>query len=62
MKIPLSELKIGTYGSNVATAFMSTPVIEIITIFARKNISAVPVIDENGTVLNLYDTVDVMVS
>lgn len=41
---------------------MSTTVIEIISIFASKNISAVPIIDENGVVLNLYDTVDIMVS
>jgi CBS-domain-containing membrane protein len=32
----------------MATASMSTPVIEIISLFASKNISAVPVIDENG--------------
>ncbi|KAG2192259.1 hypothetical protein INT47_010038 [Mucor saturninus] len=60
LRIPLSELKIGTYGTQVATATMETPVIEIITMFARENISAVPVIDEDGTVLNIYDTVDVM--
>jgi 5'-AMP-activated protein kinase regulatory gamma subunit len=46
LKIPLSQLKIGTYGSDVATAYMSTPVIEIISLFASKNISAVPVIDQ----------------
>lgn len=58
----MSKLKIGTYGSKVATAFNSTPVIEVISIFASQNISAVPIIDEKGTVLNLYDTVDVMVT
>ncbi|KAI9363556.1 hypothetical protein BD770DRAFT_379871 [Pilaira anomala] len=60
LKVPLSKLKIGTYGPKVATAFNSTPVIEVISIFASQNISAVPIIDEKGTVLNLYDTVDVM--
>ncbi|KAI9278259.1 hypothetical protein BDA99DRAFT_491660 [Phascolomyces articulosus] len=55
----LSELKIGTYG-NIATASLSTPVIELINIFVDKKISAVPIIDENGVVLNVYETVDVM--
>ncbi|KAI8330663.1 hypothetical protein EDC96DRAFT_528075 [Choanephora cucurbitarum] len=60
LKTPLAELKIGTYGSHVATASMSTPVIQIIQLLANLNISAVPIVDENGTVLNLYDTIDVM--
>ncbi|KAI8061852.1 uncharacterized protein B0P05DRAFT_581261 [Gilbertella persicaria] len=60
LKIPLSTLKIGTYGDKVATAYMSTPVIDIIKLLADLNISAVPILDENNTVLNLYDTIDVM--
>ncbi|KAG2224414.1 hypothetical protein INT45_002953 [Circinella minor] len=55
----LAELKIGTY-ENIATAPLSTPVIELINIFVDKKISAVPIIDENGVVLNVYETVDVM--
>ncbi|KAI8347670.1 hypothetical protein BD560DRAFT_410991 [Blakeslea trispora] len=60
LKIPLAELKIGTYGNQVATASLSTPVIQIIQLLADLNISAVPIVDENGVVLNLYDTIDVM--
>ncbi|KAI8988706.1 hypothetical protein BDB01DRAFT_782875 [Pilobolus umbonatus] len=60
LKVPLSQLKIGTYGESVATASMSTPVIDIIKMLACQNISAVPIVDEKGTVLNLYDTIDVM--
>jgi hypothetical protein len=40
---------------------MSTPVIQIIDLFAKLNISAVPIIDDQGVVLNLYDTIDIMV-
>lgn len=39
---------------------MSTPVIEVVNIFAERRISSVPIIDENGVVLNVYETVDVM--
>lgn len=30
--------------------------------FSERGISAVPIIDENGIVVNLYETVDVIVS
>jgi CBS-domain-containing membrane protein len=61
LRQPLSELKIGTY-ENIATASMSTPVIKVINMFVEQNISAVPIVDENGVVLNVYETIDVMVS
>lgn len=61
LRQPLSELKIGTY-DNVATASMSTPVIQVINMFVEQNISAVPIVDSNGVVLNVYETIDVMVS
>ncbi|KAL0143286.1 hypothetical protein V8B55DRAFT_1476173 [Mucor lusitanicus] len=60
LNIPLSKLNIGVYGESVATATMETPVIDIITTFAELNISAVPIVDEHGTVFNMYDTIDVM--
>jgi CBS-domain-containing membrane protein len=41
---------------------MSTPVIKVINMFVEQNISAVPIVDENGVVLNVYETIDVMVS
>jgi 5'-AMP-activated protein kinase regulatory gamma subunit len=30
--------------------------------FSKDGISAVPIVDKDGTVLNLYETVDVIVS
>ncbi|ORZ21518.1 hypothetical protein BCR42DRAFT_407691 [Absidia repens] len=59
LRQPLSELKIGTY-KNIATATMATPVIQIITTFVDQNISAVPIVDDQGIVLNVYETIDVM--
>ncbi|RIB14600.1 the adenylate sensor from Amp activated protein kinase complexed with Amp [Gigaspora rosea] len=56
---PLSEINVGVY-NDIATARMSTPVIEVVNIFAERRISSVPIIDENGVVLNVYETVDVM--
>lgn len=41
---------------------MSTPVIQVINMFVEQNISAVPIVDANGVVLNVYETIDVMVS
>ncbi|RUS21504.1 hypothetical protein BC937DRAFT_92473 [Endogone sp. FLAS-F59071] len=48
MRQPLSELQIGTYGDTVATACMSTPVIQVISMFVNRRISAVPIVDDNG--------------
>lgn len=76
--MPLRKLKIGTYVSHwppsaegspdgnpfhpIATASMSTPVFDVVHMFSERGISAVPIIDENGIVVNLYETVDVIVS
>lgn len=48
MRQPLSELQIGTYGDAVATASTSTPVIQVISMFVNRRISAVPIVDDNG--------------
>ncbi|KAI9022146.1 hypothetical protein CLU79DRAFT_751393 [Phycomyces nitens] len=59
LRQPLSELRIGTF-EDIATASLSTPVIQVINMFVEKNVSAVPIVDENNVVLNVYETVDVM--
>jgi CBS domain-containing protein len=41
---------------------MSTTVFDVVHMFSERGISAVPIIDENGIVVNLYETVDVIVS
>lgn len=46
----------------LATATLKTPVFDVVHMFSERSISAVPIIDENGIVVNLYETVDVIVS
>lgn len=45
----------------IATATMKTRVFDVVHMFSERGISAVPIIDDNGVVVNLYETVDVMV-
>ena len=40
---------------------MDTTVFDVVHMFSERGISAVPIIDENGVVVNLYETVDVIV-
>ncbi|EKM83831.1 hypothetical protein AGABI1DRAFT_66832 [Agaricus bisporus var. burnettii JB137-S8] len=71
LHLSLKRLRIGTYvmspspdPSNpyfpLATAKMDTSVFDIVHIFSERSISAVPIIDEDGVVLNMYETVDVI--
>ena len=46
----------------IATATLNTRVFDIVHMFSERGISAVPIVDENGVVVNLYETVDVIVS
>ncbi|KAJ3501058.1 hypothetical protein NMY22_g1075 [Coprinellus aureogranulatus] len=70
----LRKLKIGTYvaslpgdpkeGPNpyypIATASLDTSVFDVVHMFSERSISAVPIVDEDGIVVNLYETVDVI--
>ncbi|EMD41818.1 hypothetical protein CERSUDRAFT_41846 [Gelatoporia subvermispora B] len=69
LHMPLRKLGIGTYVQDsdpenpfypIATATMSTPVFDVVHMFSARGISAVPIIDEEGIVVNLYETVDVI--
>ncbi|ETW87270.1 hypothetical protein HETIRDRAFT_306671 [Heterobasidion irregulare TC 32-1] len=44
----------------IATATLSTTVFDVVHMFSERGISAVPIVDENGVVVNLYETVDVI--
>ncbi|KFH67699.1 hypothetical protein MVEG_06431 [Podila verticillata NRRL 6337] len=59
LRQPLSELKIGIY-TDLAVADLSTPVMSVIDMFVKRRISSVPIVDEGGVVLNVFETVDVM--
>ncbi|WVR06952.1 hypothetical protein IAU60_003988 [Kwoniella sp. DSM 27419] len=44
----------------LATATMQTTVFDVVHMFSEQGISAVPIVDDQGKVLNLYETVDVI--
>ncbi|XP_040581433.1 5'-AMP-activated protein kinase subunit gamma-1 [Lepeophtheirus salmonis] len=53
------ELKIGTY-DNIETARYSTPIIEALNKFVGKRISALPIVDDDGKLIDIYAKFDVM--
>ncbi|TPX56919.1 hypothetical protein PhCBS80983_g04184 [Powellomyces hirtus] len=55
----LRDLGIGTF-ENLATATASTPLIEVLNLFIERKISAVPIVDEKGFVLDVYEKYDVL--
>ncbi|KAK4541004.1 hypothetical protein LTR36_008373 [Oleoguttula mirabilis] len=59
LKKPLRDLNVGTY-TNVATATMDTPVMDVIHQLVKLSISSVPILDKDGTVLNVFEAVDVI--
>lgn len=71
LHLPLRKLNIGTYVHEsppldaerfypIATATMDTRVFDVVHMFSERGISAVPIVDEEGIVVNLYETVDVI--
>lgn len=68
----LKDLGIGTYCDPspedenpyhpLAWATMQTTVFDVVHMFSELGISAVPIVDARGKVINLYETVDVIVS
>ncbi|SMQ47355.1 unnamed protein product [Zymoseptoria tritici ST99CH_1A5] len=59
LRKPLRDLNVGTY-TDVATATMDTPVMDCIHMLVKKSISSVPILDADGTVLNVFEAVDVI--
>jgi 5'-AMP-activated protein kinase regulatory gamma subunit len=59
LKKSVSEIGLGSYG-NLQTASMDTPVIDVIHMMVKKSISSVPIVDENNTLLNVFEAVDVI--
>ena len=45
----------------LATATMDTSVFDVVHMFSERGVSAVPILDQDGVVMNLYETVDVIV-
>ncbi|XP_054706325.1 5'-AMP-activated protein kinase subunit gamma-2-like isoform X2 [Uloborus diversus] len=59
MNKKLGELKIGTY-DHIATAKTSTPVITALNEFINRRVSALPVVDDHGKVVDIYAKFDVI--
>lgn len=58
---PLKDLGIGTY-KDLIYAYMDTPVMDVIHMLVKRDISCVPIIDAvEGTVLNVFEAVDVII-
>jgi len=47
LRKPLKDLQVGTY-TGLQTAYMDTPVMEVIHALVDKNISSVPILDKDG--------------
>ncbi|EMR68938.1 putative nuclear protein snf4 protein [Eutypa lata UCREL1] len=59
MKKTVREIGLGTY-KNLITAKMTDTVLDVINQMVVENISAVPIIDKNNVVLNVFEAVDVI--
>nr|XP_060489433.1 5'-AMP-activated protein kinase subunit gamma-2 isoform X6 [Panthera onca] len=61
MKQNLDALGIGTY-HNIAFIHPDTPIIKALNVFVERRVSALPVVDESGKVVDIYSKFDVIVS
>ncbi|KAI8814014.1 hypothetical protein BJ742DRAFT_746718 [Cladochytrium replicatum] len=59
MSKTVGELKIGTYG-NIAVASPTSQIVDVLRLFIKHKISAVPIVDENNNVLDVYEKIDVL--
>ncbi|XP_020934272.1 5'-AMP-activated protein kinase subunit gamma-2 isoform X3 [Sus scrofa] len=59
MKQNLDALGIGTY-DNIAFIHPDTPIIRALNVFVERRVSALPVVDESGKVVDIYSKFDVI--
>ncbi|XP_069548117.1 5'-AMP-activated protein kinase subunit gamma-1-like isoform X1 [Brachyistius frenatus] len=59
MKQTLGELGIGTY-RDIAFIHPDTPIIKALNIFVERRVSALPVVDDSGKVVDIYSKFDVI--
>jgi 5'-AMP-activated protein kinase regulatory gamma subunit len=55
------DLSIGSY-ENIEVGYHSMPIIEALRKFVDKRISALPIVDEEGKLIDIYAKFDVIVS
>ena len=59
LKKRIGELNIITE-ENVKSCFMTTPVIDAIQLLSQNGIASIPIVDENGVLIIVYEAVDVL--
>ncbi|CAN9506203.1 unnamed protein product [Ophioblennius macclurei] len=59
MKQTLEELGVGTF-ANIAFIHPDTPLITALSVFTHRRVSALPVVDRNGKVVDIYSKFDVI--
>ncbi|KAK3326520.1 hypothetical protein B0H66DRAFT_513052 [Apodospora peruviana] len=59
LKKPVRDLGLGTY-KDLATSTMNNSVLDVIHLMVKHNISAVPIVDEDYRLLNVFEAVDVI--
>lgn len=59
LKRSIGELNIISE-NNVKSCFMTTPVIDAIQLLSQNGIASIPIVDENGFLINVYEAVDVL--
>ncbi|KAH3903377.1 probable Nuclear protein SNF4 [Saccharomycodes ludwigii] len=59
LKRKIRELNIVTDAS-IDSCYMTTPVIDVIQMLSTRGVSSVPIIDEHGRLVNVYEAVDVL--
>ncbi|XP_026217509.1 5'-AMP-activated protein kinase subunit gamma-2-like, partial [Anabas testudineus] len=59
MKQTLEELGVGTY-TNIAYIHPDTPLITALSVFTHRRVSALPVVDHHGKVVDIYSKFDVI--
>ena len=57
----IDELGIGTY-ENVRTLSTRTPLHEVLKVLSEQQMSAVPIVDDAGSLVDVYSKTDVIVS
>ncbi|KAG6356649.1 hypothetical protein INS49_014523 [Diaporthe citri] len=59
LKKTVRELNLGSY-DDLATASMTSSVLDVISLMVKYNISAVPIVDTENTVINVFEAIDVI--
>jgi len=57
LRASISEADVGTF-ENIQVAMESTTIIEAVTLLVKKDISALPIVDEKGRLINIYTKFD----